>query len=72
MTSDIRQVIESARAKRTGTRAIVVPCIKTLVPMPACEIQAFDALLWTTLAAAYPAQLGERPYLINGGCSMTV
>jgi len=40
-----------------------------LIELPAAEIEAFDAILRSKLAAAYNWKLWGAAYLINGGCS---
>jgi hypothetical protein len=64
------KIIKRAKSEADGDPEGIAEGIHAqLAELPATEIESFDAILRSKLAAAYSWKLWGAAYLINGGCS---
>ncbi|HEV2293591.1 MAG TPA: DUF4240 domain-containing protein [Tepidisphaeraceae bacterium] len=64
------KIIKRAKSEADGDpEAIAEGVHQQLTELPASEIESFDAILRSKVAAAYAWKLWGAAYLMNGGCS---
>ena len=64
------KVIKRARSEAGGDPEATAELVQEqLAELPAPEIESFDAILSSKIAAAYTWKLWGAAYLMNGGCS---
>ena len=64
------KIIKRARSEAGGDPELTAELVQEqLTEIPAPEIESFDAILSSKIAAAYTWKLWGAAYLMNGGCS---
>jgi hypothetical protein len=64
------EFVKRASSKADGDADVIAEGVREqLTELPAAEIESFDAILDSKVAAAYTYKLWGAVYLMNGGCS---